>query len=259
MLLVFAHPDDESFTCGGLVPKYVEAGWSVDLICATRGEVGDTGELGEMTEEALGRVRQKEVEKAATLLGIASVTFLGYKDGELTEEEPGELEDTIYRKIEEIVPDCVVTFDTTGISNHPDHVRISYATTFAFQKYAFFIKNTLGKTPSFDEEAYPKLYYVCVPEGVTSYLVKKKVFPAESYGKPWRGIEDKKVTTAIDVGEYTQIKKDALRCHVSQKEDVDRFFSLPNNPLLLTEYFILRMHGIREVFMGKTDRVASEL
>ncbi len=259
MLLVFAHPDDESFTCGGVIPKYVKEGWSVDLVCATRGEVGNTGEYGDMSEEELGKIRQKELEKAATLLGVTSITFLGYKDGTLADEPPGELEDAVYRKMEETIPDCVITFDTTGISNHPDHIKLCYATTFAFQKYAFFIKSKLGNAPNFDEESSPKLYYACVPRNIVSYLVKNKVFPEESFGKPWVGTEDKHVTTAIDVSEYADMKKDALRCHRSQTEDVDRFLSFAKNPLVGTEYFILRMHGIREVFMGKMDHIAPEL
>ena len=43
ILLVFAHPDDESFAAAGTVAKYVKAGWEVDLICATRGEKGEAG------------------------------------------------------------------------------------------------------------------------------------------------------------------------------------------------------------------------
>lgn len=259
MLLVFAHPDDESFTCGGTIPKYVKAGWSVDLICATRGEVGNCDDCGDVTPEQLGDIRQKELERAATLLGVSSITFLGYKDGTLANETPGELEDKIYRKMEELIPDCVITFDTTGISNHPDHIKLCYATTFSFQKYAFFIQKKLEGTKEYNEEAAPKLYYACVPETVVSYLKKKKVFPEESFGKPWVGTEDKLVTTAIDLTGFKTIKKNALLCHKSQKEDVDRFYSLANNPLNSTEYFICRMHGVREVFMGKLDRISPQL
>lgn len=259
MLLVFAHPDDESFTCGGTIAKYVKAGWSVDLICATRGEAGNATGYDSVTPEELGKIRQKELEQAATLLGVSSITFLGYMDGTLANEPPGELEDKIYRKMEELVPDCVITFDTTGISNHPDHIKLCYATTFAFQKYAFWIQNKLEGTKDYDEENAPKLYYACTPESVISYLKKKKVFPEESFGKPWRGTEDKNITTAISLAGVKTVKKKALLCHRSQKEDVDRFYSLANNPLASTEYFICRMQGVTEVFMGKLDRISSQL
>jgi LmbE family N-acetylglucosaminyl deacetylase len=259
MLLVMAHPDDESFACGGTVAKYVKAGWDVELVCATRGEVGNSGPHGDVTPEQLGEIRQKETEAAATLLGISSITFLGYRDGTLKEEPPGELEEKIHDKMLEFVPDCVITFDTTGISNHPDHIRMCFATTFAFQKYAFWIQDTLEGTQEYTDEKAPKLYYACVPETTVSYLQKKKIFPHESFGRPWIGTEDKKVTTVIGLSGVERTKKKALQAHVSQEEDVERFLSLPAQPLLKQEYFILRMHGTREVFMGNNDRVAVKL
>lgn len=259
MLLVFAHPDDESFSCAGIVAKYAKAGWHVDLICATRGEAGNSGQYNIPSGEALGLLRQKELEKAGTLLGINSITFLGYIDGTLADENPGELEDKIYQKMEELVPDCVITFDTTGISNHPDHIKVCFATTYAFQKYAFWIKQQLGALKDFDPEKEPKLYYACVPESLVRYLIQKKVFPAESFGKPWRGTPDKFVTTVINTKAYAATKKKALKCHKTQQDDVDRFFLIPSNPLTNQEYFILRMHGQTEVFMGKEDRVSPKL
>jgi N-acetylglucosamine malate deacetylase 2 len=259
MLVVFAHPDDESFASAGTIAKYVKAGWKVDLICATRGEAGSTGPYGEKTTGQLGSIRQGELEKAGKLLGISSITLLGYMDGELNTQPSGELEDKIYRKMEELVPDCVITFDTTGISNHPDHVKICYATTYAFQKYAFWIDKQLKQEPGYNEEDAPKLYYACIPETVIDYLQRKKVFSEISFEKPWVGTPDKFVTTAISIAGFQLMKKKALRLHVSQEEDVERFVSLPKNPLISQEYYIFRLHGTREIFMGKNDRVASKL
>ncbi|HUD20270.1 MAG TPA: PIG-L family deacetylase [Patescibacteria group bacterium] len=259
MLLVFAHPDDESYSAAGTVAKYVKAGWQVDLLCATRGEAGHSGPYEKAGDEHLGMIRQKELEAAATLLGISSLTFLGYKDGKLAEEQPGELEDKIYEKLEELIPDCIITYDTTGISNHPDHVKICYATTFAFQKYALWVHNQLKNLKDFDEESEPKLYYACMPKTVAQYLLKKKIIPAESYGMPWRGTEDKFITTVISIKTLGGVKKKALLSHISQEAEIKQFLSIKNNPLLLNEYFILRMHGLTEVFMGKNDIVSSKL
>lgn len=77
LLLVFAHPDDESFSCAGTVAKYVAAGWKVDLICATRGEDGSRGPYVDLPKDQLGDIRQKELQKACVTLGINSITFLG--------------------------------------------------------------------------------------------------------------------------------------------------------------------------------------
>jgi LmbE family N-acetylglucosaminyl deacetylase len=259
MLLVFAHPDDESFSSAGTIAKYAKAGWTVDLVCATRGEAGNTGEYGEKTSGQIGSIRQGELGKAAKLLGISTVTFLGYMDGTLHSEPAGGLEDKIYLKMEELVPDCVITFDTTGISNHPDHIRMCYATTFAFQKYAKWIEKQLINDPEYDESNAPKLYYACVPEGIAEYLISKKVFPEISFERPWRGTPDKFITTVISIAGFQMIKKKALKMHVSQVEDVNRFLSISKNPLVHQEYYILRMHGTREVFMGKKDKASIKL
>ncbi len=258
LLLVFAHPDDESFSCGGTVAKYVAAGWKVDLICATRGEEGSHGPFMDINQNQLGDIRQKELQKAGSTLGINSITFLGYRDAALSSLTPGELEDTVYKKMEELVPDTVVTMDTIGISNHPDHIKMCFVTTYAFQKYAAWIEEQL-KDQEVSVQLFPKLYYACMPESVARYLQKKKTLPAESFGKPWRGTPDKNITTVINIMKFGSAKKKALLSHVSQQEDVNRFLSLRTNPLLKHEYFILRMHGTTEVFMGKNDHVTNSL
>lgn len=259
MLCVFAHPDDESFASAATISKYAKAGWEVDLICATRGEKGETGPLGELSPEELGKIRQKELETAGTLLGISSITFLNYIDGDLHLDPPGELEDIVYEKLTEFMPDVVITFEPAGISNHPDHIRICFATTFAFQKYAKQVEMSLKDNPDYTEDDAPKLYYACVPESTVEYLKKMKIFPEDSFDKPWEGVDDKRVTTVISAVGNTQIKKRALKSHVSQSDDVERFLSLKSNPLISQEYYILRMHGVREIFMGKNDRVATKL
>lgn len=260
LLLVFAHPDDESFACGGTVAKYVEAGWEAELLCATLGDAGTGGPFGELDQVKIGELRKKEVEQAGTALGISSVTFLGYKDGKLDQETPGEIEEAVYQKMIDSIPDAVITFDTTGISNHPDHIKMSYATTFAFQKYAARVIDAMKERDGVvDESMLPKLYYACMPESLAGYLVKKKNVPAESFGKPWRGTEDKLITTVINIKRFSATKRRALQAHITQSSDVKRFLSLPHHPLLSHEYFILRMIGSNEVFMGKNDRVSNRL
>jgi len=258
LLLVFAHPDDESFSSGGTVAKYVKAGWHVDLLSATRGEEGSRGPFIDVPQNKLGDIRQKELQKAGITLGISTITFLGYHDGTLAEQTPGELEDVVYKKMEELIPDTVITMDTTGISNHPDHIKMCFVTTYAFQKYAAWIEEKL-KDQEEAAQIFPKLYYACMPESVVEYLLKKKKLPPESFGKPWRGTPDKKITTVINIMKFAAAKRRALASHVSQQEDVKRFLSFRSQPALKHEYFILRMQGTTEVFMGNEDRVSDRL
>lgn len=233
MLLVFAHPDDESFAAGGTVAKYARNGWRVELVCVTNGE---------------GRAR--EAERAGKILGIRQIQFLDQPDGQLQSLTPGTLEDLIVKKTEDFGPDIVITHDTTGMTNHPDHIKVCYATTFAFQKYAKKLE---------DIQKYPKLYYTCMPASVIMFLQKSKQIPGESHGLPLRGTPDKLVTTVINIKDTKLIKGKALLCYESQKRNVDRYISFDKHPGHNQEWFILRMSQIREVFMGKTDRVSNRL
>ncbi|MFH0749464.1 MAG: PIG-L family deacetylase [Candidatus Gottesmanbacteria bacterium] len=279
MLIVFAHPDDESFGTGGTIAKYAGLGWKIDLIVATNGEKGQNGTFTWAHDDALADLRKKELEAAANILGIRNITYLAQSDGGLSTLSPGTIEDPIYKKMIELLPDIVITHDTMGISNHPDHIKVCFATTFAFQKYVEHIEELKhpedfkpGRGKVWKEAAHlqmfgeldpeskePKLYYTCMPEHVASYLKKMKIIPEQSFDKPWIGTKDKLVTTTIAI-EGTKVKKGkALLCHETQQADTDRFIDFDNHPLHTQEHFILRMQGIHEVFMGKTDRVAETL
>lgn len=279
MLLVFAHPDDESFGVGGTVAKYAADGWHVELICATNGEAGESSGERTYEKEELGPVRKSETERAGKLLGIQHIQFLEKPDGELKSVSPGTLEDMITKKMEELMPDIVITHDTTGITNHPDHIKVCYAATFAFQKYTetlegikLGVTDRKGRGYVWKENAFvrafgdvdpankdPKLYYTCMPTSVVAFMQKSKQLPEESHGFPLRGTADKFVTTVIDITDTKLVKGKALLCHESQKENVDQFISFDKNPHHNQEWFILRMQGIHEVFMGKNDRVGDSL
>jgi len=279
ILISLAHPDDESFIVGGTIAKYSRAGWKVSLVVATNGGQGQKSGYEWAEQDALGQVRQQETNKAANILGINHVDFLGYPDSGLSNLNPGEYEDKLHSIMKERLPDIVITFDTTGFSNHPDHIKACYATTFAFQKYASHLSELAQPTSapkgrgrvwreqelirSFGEvkvDPEPKLYYSCIPESLASYMKKVGAHPEENYEKPWVGTPDESITTVIDITRSSATKKKALVCHKSQRGNVDAFIAPgEKNPLLQTEYYILRMQGIYEIFMGKSDKVASTL
>lgn len=251
LLLVFPHPGDESFTSGGTVAKYLAAGWDVHLVCAS--------------------VQQKELETAREILGISTITYLNFKDGMLPKLNPGELEDRIFHEMVRLVPHVVITYEPRGITNHPDHMKFTTATTVAFQRFVLDIadlpefsdlsgtrKRKLGHIykSSYEDclalEHAPRLYYACMPQTIVVYLKKLKLIPGESFGKPWEGTPDKFITTVIDVKRFVSKKTKALA-------DTKEFLSLVNNPVFTNEYFILRLSGYDEVFMGKNDRVSNRL
>lgn len=278
MLLVFAHPDDETISCGGVIPKYRKNGWDIHLLCATRGEIGNRGQYGTLTDDELGAVRQKELERAGQILGISTITFLGYKDGSLPKLTAGELEDVVYKKMAEVAADVVITYEPNGVTNHPDHIKLTLATTYAFQKYAHRItllpklatlKGIIVRdltrefrksySECLDKEDESRLYYACMPQSVVVYLQKKHALPMVSFDKPWVGVADKFITTVIDIKQYRTVKIRALREHQTQREDFEDEIAIERNPTFLKEFFILRMQGVYEVFMGNNDRVKDRL
>jgi LmbE family N-acetylglucosaminyl deacetylase len=127
MLVILAHPDDESFTVGGTLAKYAHRDVQVILLCATRGEAGISG----VNPEEAGDTRERELRQAAEHLGI-EVHFLGYPDGELAQTKPEALLETIACWIDLVQPQVILTFGPEGVSGHPDHVTISYIVTQAY-------------------------------------------------------------------------------------------------------------------------------
>ena len=171
LLGVFAHPDDESITCGGLLAWCAHRGADVALLCLTRGEHGQDGrepvkssarhgqDASRHEQDAsrhgqgagdLGRTRGRELECAAKALGVKKVTLLEHEDGMLPWLDAARLEADIEAAIRRRRPDAVITFDEDGVYGHPDHVAVHERTTAVVE--------------ALDESA-PALYYVTMPPG----------------------------------------------------------------------------------------------
>ena len=90
LLAVFAHPDDESFRCGGTLALLAQRSIQVHSLTATRGEAGSCGEPTQCHAEELGVVREQELRCACASLGIAEPNFLNYFDGRLAEVDEEE-------------------------------------------------------------------------------------------------------------------------------------------------------------------------
>jgi LmbE family N-acetylglucosaminyl deacetylase len=122
-LVVFAHPDDAEFMCGGTVAAWAADGTEVHYACVTDGSAG-SNEPGASREE-MRAVRERELREAAEVLGVASCTFLGFPDGELTVTR--EVRRAVTREVRRIRPDILVGPDPSRLwargeyVNHPDH------------------------------------------------------------------------------------------------------------------------------------------
>jgi N-acetylglucosamine malate deacetylase 2 len=131
---IFAHPDDESFSCAGALALAHDAGRVTRLLVATRGEAG-TPE-GEPQPD-FGDVRERELVRAAQVIGLDEVTVLeGYADGGLAEVPFSRLVDDVAAWLASRRPDAVITFGSHGITGHPDHVVIGSATRWAVERLA---------------------------------------------------------------------------------------------------------------------------
>jgi LmbE family N-acetylglucosaminyl deacetylase len=124
-LVLFAHPDDAEFTCGGTVARWAREGCAVHYVCITDGSAG-SNEPG-VTREELRPIRDREQRAAAEVLGVASVTFLGEVDGML--EVNLDTRRKVCREVRRLRPDVIVAQDPsrlwfgTGYINHSDHKR----------------------------------------------------------------------------------------------------------------------------------------
>ena len=126
LLAVFAHPDDETLGLGSTLARYAAEGVETSLICATRGERGwYDSEGSDPGLDAVGRIREAELNCAAGQLGIHEVCLLDYIDGDLDQANPEEIIGKLVSHIRRLRPQVVVTFGPDGAYGHPDHIAIS--------------------------------------------------------------------------------------------------------------------------------------
>jgi LmbE family N-acetylglucosaminyl deacetylase len=117
-LCIVAHPDDIEFYCAGAVLLMTGRGVSVDVVLATS---GDKGTRDATTSRAkVARIREREQELAAEVLGVKGVVFLRHPDAELVESL--DLREELVRVIRASKPDVLMTFDpNVPYRFHPDH------------------------------------------------------------------------------------------------------------------------------------------
>ena len=117
-LCVVAHPDDIEFYCGGTVLKMTARGVLVDFVLATSGDKGARD--ASKSRAKVARIREREQEAAAYVMGVKRVAFLRHPDAELVEDL--ELREEFVREIRTSKPDVLITFDpNVPYRYHPDH------------------------------------------------------------------------------------------------------------------------------------------
>lgn len=198
-LVVFAHPDDAEFLCGGTVARWTRSGTEVHYACATDGSAGWNGP--DLTREQIAEIREREMREAADVLGVTDVSFLGFTDGSL---EPNlGLRKAVTGPVRRVRPDVIVTFDPSLLwagrryINHPDHRAVGEAVLAV-------VACDAPTRPQFPE---------LLAEGLEPFKVPRL----------WLATEAGHADTRVDIGDTLDVKVKALRAHRSQMENMGEF------------------------------------
>lgn len=242
ILLVHAHPDDETINNGATMALYADKGAQVTLITCTRGEEGEVlvpglAHLASHDQDLLGTHRETELALAMKALGISDYRFLGapelkFRDSGMMGTEPNNRPDVFWQAdvdatakilvkvIEEIKPHILITYDEFGGYGHPDHIQAHRVAMRAAELSVWQIQ---------------KIYWNTMPKSVIAQGMEKMkeigsdFFGAESIDDIPFAKDDEFVTTLIDGGDYVDNKMEAMKAHQTQISLDGPFFALSNN------------------------------
>jgi LmbE family N-acetylglucosaminyl deacetylase len=203
VLLVMAHPDDESMGCGGLVLRHTRADIPTHLICATYGEAGWQGKPLGAKKEDLGDIRAKELEEAAAALALSGVELWDYPDGGVAQSDHPQISHRIGEHIARLRPRAVVGWGPDGGYGHPDHIWIGACTDAAIA--------------AMDEGDRPALYHLAVDEALAEFYREAMRLQAGGDGLPLEPSDRVDLVIELDADEV-MMKLRAIDCHVSQLE-----------------------------------------
>ena len=232
LVVIFAHPDDESFGFGGVLSAFAEAGFETTYVVATRGELGEILVPELATRDTLGEVRERELRAALRLLGVADLRMLGFRDsgmdGSPENQDPRAfmnqdvdvVAETVAGIIVEKQPTIVITYGLDGIYGHPDHIMAHKVGHAAVLKAA-----DLGwKTPNLYYSSASRERVKQMASYPNSAFAKMAPEVLETFGTPAA-----EITTWMDTSAYWERKLSALRAHRTQVGDNGPFGHLSDD------------------------------
>ena len=245
LLLVHAHPDDETINNGVTMAKYAADGINVTLVTCTRGEEGEVLvdsllNLASSKDDKLGEHREVELKNAMDELGIKDFRFLGapnkkWRDSGMMGTPQNDRKDVFWQAdldeaanelvkiILETKPQVLITYDEFGGYGHPDHIK------------AHQIAMRAAEIASQQDWQVSKIYWNTTPRSVIQMGIDKmkevgsEFFGAENaddlpFAKP-----DELVTSVVKAPEYVPNKLAAMKAHATQISVDGPFFALSNN------------------------------
>jgi len=242
ILLVHAHPDDETINNGATMAKYAAGGAGVTLITCTRGEEGEVlvpglAHLASSDQDQLGTHREGELSLAMKELGVTDFRFLGapsvkFRDSGMMGTEPNHNPDVFWQAeievasqylvevIEEVKPHILITYDEFGGYGHPDHIQAHRIAMRASEIANWQIQ---------------KIYWNTMPKSVLAQGIAKMkeigsdFFGAETVDDLPFAKDDSLVTTLVDGSKFVDSKLAAMKAHETQITLDGPFFALSNN------------------------------
>ena len=289
LLLVHAHPDDETIGSGATMAKYVAEGVQVTLVTCTLGEEGEIigdehAHRAAHMEDSLGEHREIELANAMARLGVTDHRLLGgagrYRDSGMIGTPDNDDPTCFWRAdlltaatdlvsiIRETRPQVLITYDDFGGYGHPDHIQAHRVAHYAV---------ALAASSTFRPDLgagwdVPKIYWIAFPKSVLrdGILALKAAGESEGFAamdpddSPF-ACDDELVTTVVDGSAFIDNKMAAMREHATQISVEDGFFALSNNlgsRALGVEYYRLargEAAGERDDLGRETDLFAGTI
>ena len=214
LVVVVAHPDDETFGCGSLIAQSAAAGARVTVLCATRGGAGERVPDPVTDRWPLGLVREVELTGAARVLGVEEVVLLGYRDsgfdgaahpGALVSAPREDLARDLAGRLATLAPDVVLALD--GSDGHRDHVHLREALTVALAEL--------------DER--PRLVHSSLANSLMRRWAEEQAgrdsvyleLDLDALGRPDAEL------VALDTSSVLAVREAAIACHRSQASPYD--------------------------------------
>ena len=242
ILLVHAHPDDETINNGATMAMYAALGAEVTLVTCTRGEEGEVlveehAHKAAAHDDLLGDHRVIELADAMKALGVTDHRFLGepnikYRYSGMMDTDPNKRPDCFWQAnldtaaqhlvsvIDEVKPHILITYDEFGGYGHPDHIQAHRVAMAAAEKSEWQIQ---------------KIYWNVTPRSV----IQEGIDKMKELGSDFMGAEsaddlpfckdDSFVSAHVDGNGYVNQKMDAMRAHATQIAVDGPFFALSNN------------------------------
>jgi N-acetyl-1-D-myo-inositol-2-amino-2-deoxy-alpha-D-glucopyranoside deacetylase len=271
LLLVHAHPDDESSQSAATMARYVAEGAHVTLVTCTLGELGEilVPDWAHFTPDELGGHRQGEIAVALAEVGVTDHVYLGgagrYHDSGMARDEQGrvvapddmpanafwradllEAANHLVEVIRSRQPQVLVTYDPVGNYGHPDHIQAHrvamYATVLAAAPShrpdlgaPWQVRRVLWNTHN--TERWVEAYRIAKERGL-------ELWPEEERSEEDFGPAPSQIVAVVECGPWLEVCRRALGSHRSQVD--------PENPFWQFYSIVQELPGAGEAYLLAT-------